>query len=337
VRASRDFWRSCGHHLLDRDATGKLLLTDEFLKAYLARPELMPPAEACAAERGLHKALLQDSRQPIAPSRIATIADTDGRENWQVMIAWRDHLLKHPSLEDAYLDIVRCNIKFPYVLICQLVQAILRNALDDCGDVFMLRAAEVFFRPQRLMIQEASIVAIDEDTNPSPGLHSQSPLTSLLGLLPTAEIDLLSDSTAESYWERSDRFDMALDLTTGRRGLIALANVITRWLSHLLAIDIVVEPLAQLQSAPFRWYVGLSSEATRIGDAIWNGDDLDDTARAQLVSLFRLTFRDRADVIESVQDEPLYLLMAMNADGVLRLKPQNLIAGLPIRQVEAVY
>ena len=45
----RDFWLSCGHHLLDRDAAGKLRLTDEFLKIYLARPELVPPLEACAA------------------------------------------------------------------------------------------------------------------------------------------------------------------------------------------------------------------------------------------------------------------------------------------------
>jgi hypothetical protein len=252
------------------------------------------------------------------------------------MFAWRDHLVRYCSLEAAYLEIVRLNIKFPYILICQLVQAILRNALDDCGDVFTLRAAEMFFRPQRLVLQEARIVAIDEETDSSHGLRSPSPLTTLLGLLPTAEIDLLSDSTAESYWERSDRFDMALDLTTGRRGLIALGDVVTRWLSHLIAIDVVVEPLAELQSAPFSWYVGLSSDATRIGDAIWNGEDLDDTARDQLVSLFRLTFRDPADVIEKVRGEPLYLLMAMNADGVLRLKPQNLITGLPIRQVEAV-
>jgi hypothetical protein len=38
LTASRDFWLSCGHHLLDRDASGKLPVTDEFLKAYLARP-----------------------------------------------------------------------------------------------------------------------------------------------------------------------------------------------------------------------------------------------------------------------------------------------------------
>jgi Family of unknown function (DUF6352) len=336
VSAWRDFWLSCVHHLLDRDATGNLLVTDEFLMAYLARPELMPLAEACSAERGLHSALLRDPRQPISASRVAAIADADTRENWQTMIAWRDHLVRYCSLEAAYLEIVRRGIKFPHILVCQLVQAILRNALDDCSDVFMLRASEMFFRPQRLVLQEASIVAVDEETNPSPGLHSPSPLATLLGSWPTAEVDLLSDSTAESYWERSDRFDMALDLTTGRRGLIALGNVVARWLSHLLAIDVVVEPLAELQSAPFSWYVGLSSDATRIGDAIWNGDDLDDGARAQLVSLFRLTFRDPADVIENIRGEPLYLLLAMNSEGMLRLKPQNLIAGLPIRQVEAM-
>jgi hypothetical protein len=336
VSAWRDFWLSCGHHLLDRDATGRLLVTDEFLMAYLARPELMPLAEACSAERGLHSALLRDPRQPIAASRVAAIADADTRENWQTMIAWRDHLVRYCSLEAAYIEIVRREIKFPHILICQLVQAILRNALDDCGDVYMLRAAEMFFRPQRLVLQEASIVAVDEETDPLPGLHSPSPVATLLGLWPTAEVDLLSDSTAESYWERSDRFDLALDLTTGRRGLIALGDVVARWLSHLLAIDVVVEPLAELQSAPFSWYVGLSSDATRIGDAIWNGDDLDDGARAQLVSLFRLTFQDPADVIENVRGEPLYLLLAMNSEGMLRLKPQNLIAGLPIRRVEAV-
>jgi hypothetical protein len=32
----------------------------------------------------------------------------------------------------------------------------------------------------------------------------------------------------------------------------------------------------------------------------------------------------------------VYLLMAMTADEVLRLKPQNLVTGLPIRHGEAV-
>jgi hypothetical protein len=59
--------------------------------------------------------------------------------------------------------------------------------------------------------------------------------------------------------------------------------------------------------------------------------------RAQLVGLFRLTFRDPADMAEKVRGEPVYLLLAMAPDEVLRLKPQNLVTGLPIRHEETVH
>jgi hypothetical protein len=337
LSASRDFWLSCGHHLLDRDAAGQLLVTDEFLKVYLARPELVPPPEACSAERNLHSTLLWSPRQPVDASQIAAIADADARENWQVIIAWRDHLVKHRTLEAAYLEIVRRNIKFPHVFIGQLVQAILRNVLNDCEDGFMLRAAEMFFRPQKLLVQEGSVTAIDEETESLLDRQPRSPLVALLGLPAATEVDLLSDATAESYWERSDRFDLALDLTAGQRGLVALGEVIARWLWHLLAIDVAIESLTELRDAPLSWYVGLDFDATRIGDAIWNGGDLDDAMRAQLVGLFRLSFRNPADMIEKVRGEPVYLLAAMTADETLRLKPQNLVTGLPIRHEEAVH
>jgi hypothetical protein len=158
----------------------------------------------------------------------------------------------------------------------------------------------------------------------------------LLGLPAGSEVDTLNDATAASYWERSDRFDMALDLTAGQRGLIALGDVVRRWLSHLLAIDVLIEPLSELRNAPLTWYVGLNSEATRIGDTLWNGSDLDEETRSRLVGLFRLTFRDPEDMIEKVRGEPVYLLAAMTADEVLHLKPQNLVTGLPIRHREMV-
>jgi hypothetical protein len=327
----RDFWRSCGHHLLDRDAMGKLLVTDEFLKAYLARPELMPPPEACAAERKLHDTMMSDPRGVVVPSQVAAIADGDARENWDVMIGWRDHLVIHRTLEAAYLETIRRNIRFPQLLIGQLTQAILRNALDDCDDVFVLRAAEMFFRPQKLAMQEGSVTAIDLEKETSLGRQPRSPLVALLGLPIASEVDTLNDATAASYWERNDRFDMALDLTAGQRGLVALGDVVRRWLSHLLAIEIAIEPLSELRNASLSWYVGLDSEATRIGDDIWNGSDLDEQTRSRLVGLFRLTFRDPLDMIERVRGEPVYLLAAMKSDEVLHLKPQNLVTGLPIR------
>jgi hypothetical protein len=336
LRASRDFWLSCGHHLLDRDAAGKLLVTDEFLKVYLARPELVPPPDACAAEIELHNALLWDPTQPVAASRIGAIADADARENWEIMIAWRDHLVKHPTLEAAYLEIIGRNIKFPHILVGQLTQAILRNVLDDCNDVFILRAAEMFFRPQKLVVQEGMVTAIDEETESLFERQPRSPLVALLGSPATAAADMLGDATADSYWERSDRFDMALDLTAGQRGLVALGDVVARWLGHLLAIDLAIEPLTELRNARLPWYVGLDSDAARIGDMIWNGNDLDDAIRARLVGLYRMTFRNPLEMMEKVRGEPVYLLVAMTADEMLRLKPQNLVTGLPIRHGEMV-
>jgi Family of unknown function (DUF6352) len=134
LKQPRDFWLASGHHLLDRDADGRLAITDEFLKAYLARPEIAPPPEACSAERELHGALLLDPRLPVAPPRIAAIADADARENWELMIAWRNHLANHATLEASYLDIVSRSLRFPHLFIDQLAQVILRNILDGCDD-----------------------------------------------------------------------------------------------------------------------------------------------------------------------------------------------------------
>jgi hypothetical protein len=328
----QDFWLSCGHHLLDRDAGGGLLVTDEFLKVYLARPEITPPADACPAERALHSALLADPRQPVAPEQIVAIADADARENWELTVASRDHLVSHRTLEAAYLDIVRRNLKFPHIFINQVVHVILRNALDGCDDVFMLRAAELFFQPQKLTLHEGSLVAADGETVSGLDNKPLSPLISMLGLPAAAEIAVLSDTNAGSYWDRSDLFDMALDLTAGRPGLAALGDVITRWVSHLLAVDVDIEPLIAMQDV----YVGLNADATRIGDALWNGDELDEATRARVVGLYRPNFADPGDVVEKVRAEPVYLMTAMATDKVLRLKPQNLVTGLPVRNLEVV-
>src|SRR5258708_13326229 len=102
----KDFWLSCGHHLLDRDAGGGLIVTDEFLKAYLARPELTPPPEACAAERALHASLLADPRRPVEPFEIAAIADADARETWDVMLPFRNPLPPHTTVQPPTLPLL---------------------------------------------------------------------------------------------------------------------------------------------------------------------------------------------------------------------------------------
>ncbi|HUI19063.1 MAG TPA: DUF6352 family protein [Alphaproteobacteria bacterium] len=331
----KDFWLSCGHHLTERDAGGGLLVTDEFLKVYLARPELAPPDDACAAECGLHAALLAEPRRPVAAEEIAAVADADARENWQLMVAFRDHLLRHATLEAAYLDLVRRGVgRTPPLFLNQLVHVILRNVLDGCGDPFILRAAELFFRPQRLTTHAGALIAADEEKIAGVGAQPLSPLVSMLGIPPGAEIDVLSDDNAEAYWDRSDMFDLALDLSVGRRGLAALAAVIERWVKHMLSVEVTVEPLGAMRDVRLVWYVGLDAEGTRLGDALWQGEELDETALSRVAGLFRLTF-GKSDPRAEL-DDAVYLLMAMTGDKLLRLKPQNLLTGLPARHLAAV-
>jgi hypothetical protein len=331
----KDFWLSCGHHLLDRDEGGGLLLTDDFLKVYLARPELVPPPEACDAERKLHAALLADPRKDVAPAEIAAIADADARENWQVMIAFRDQLMTHRTLEAAYLDIVRRGSRVPHLFLNQLVHVILRNALDGCEDPFVLRAGEIFFRPQRITLHQNSLIAADEETISGKNGTPVSPLVSMLGIPAEAEIDVMTEDNADHYFEHSDQFHVALDLSGGQRGHQALAQAMTRWIEHLLGIEVEVEPFTEARDASFTWYAGLDAEGTKIGDALWNGEELDDAQRGRIVGLYRLTFRNSTRVMDDLHDKPVYLILASGTDKVLRFKPQNLVTGLPLEQPAA--
>jgi hypothetical protein len=333
----KDFWISCGHHLLDRNASGGLVVTDEFLKAYFARPELMPPEDACAIEHRLHRELLADQRRPVGADEIAAIGDADARGNWQFVLAFRDLLLRHPTLEAAYLALVRSvSINLPPLFVNQLVHVILRNALDDCDDPFVLRAAELFFRPQRIMLDDQSLLLGDEEVIGGLKITPVLSLMSMLGATTDAQIDVLNEENADSYWQRSDQFDMGLDLTSGMRGPAALAEAMTRWISHLFGINVGIEPLTELRDAKLTWYVGLDSEATKIGDRLWHGEALDDRTAGRVLVLFRLSVTDAGLVTEIVEHEPVYLIMAMTPDLNLRMKPQNLLTGLPIKHLEAV-
>jgi hypothetical protein len=319
-----DFWLASGHHMLDRDENGRLRPTAEFLKLYLARPEIVPPPEACAAERALHAALLADPWRPVDKVETEALADTDARENWHHLIAFRDQLSRSGSLEAAYIAFASQNSAVPPIFLDHLVQLILRNILDQCNDALVLRAAELFFRPQRVTVIEGSLLVADRA---HIAVSESSPLVAMLG----PNIEILSSDNAVDYWRRSDRFDFALDLTAQRRGIAVLGNVIARWIKHLLLIDVDVKPVAEFRSMAFSWYVGLDADGTKIGDALWQDQPIDEPTESRIVGLFRLTFDDTGAVIERMMDEPVYLILAMTPDGELRLKPQNLVTGLPLR------
>ncbi|MET4220820.1 hypothetical protein ACVWWG_006305 [Bradyrhizobium sp. LB7.2] len=331
----KDFWITCGYHLLDHNASGWLVVTDEFLKAYFARPELMPPEDACKVERWLHRELLADPRRAVAAAEIAAIADADARENWQFVLAFRDLLLRQPTLEAAYLALVRSgSVNLPPLFLNQLVHVILRSALDGYQDPFVLRAAELFYRPQRIVPHEHLLLLGDEEIIGGPSPVPVLSLISMLAATTSPEVDVLDEGNAESYWLRSDQFDLALDLTGGTLGPAVLAEVMRRWISHLLGVDVAIEPLIALRDAKLTWYVGLDAEATRIGDRLWNGEMLDERTMARVLALFQVTFADPDLAVDAVGREPVYLILAMTPDQLVRMKPQNLLTGLPIRHLE---
>jgi len=159
---------------------------------------------------------------------------------------------------------------------------------------------------------------------------------SMLGIPAEANIDIINAENARSYWQRSDQFDMALDLTAGREGLEALAQAMQRWIEHVIGVDVTIEPLKELNDVNLAWYVGLDADGTKIGDLLWRGEDIDEATMSRVIGLFRLNFHDPELVLEKVKGEPVYLILAMTSEKTIRMKPQNLLTGLPVRHLEPV-
>lgn len=326
-----EFWVSSGHHLTRRTAGGGLAPTEELILAYLARPELVPPPEACDAERDLHSALLGEPRRTVPPATLAALADADARENWAAMLGFRDRLLGAPSIEAAYLDIVRRGAGgVPPVFMDQLVHLILRNALDECDDPYVLRAAELFFRPQRVSFHDGTVRLADAEViEMGEGRAPQSPLLAMLGREPLSELDVMNAENAWTYWSRSDAFTMALDIGADPRAREGLARAVEAWIGHLLHVSVDVSPLSAIEDPDWRWFVGLDAEATRIGNALWRGEKVAEEARGRVLAMFSLRF-DASDLDPKMAGRPVYALMAAARDKTLRVKPQNLVAGLPL-------
>ena len=323
-----DFWVSSGHRLLDRAEDGGLVVTDDFLRLYLGRPEVLPPPEACAAEQGLHARLMARPRDPVEPTEIAGLAHPDARENWSLLIAFRDRLLEHPTLEAAFLAMLRGGVgATPAIFLNQLVHVILRNALDGETDVHVLRAAECFYRTQRVLRSEGRVLIADEmalaeadgsGAGDGSGAASQ-PLPDVLGA-----------DNAASYQARSDAHDLAIDFRPDGPGQRGLARAVERWLAHMIDLETQVRPMLGTDELPLHWFIGLDQEATRLGNAWWDGEPPDSKGLDRAVGLFTMRVRDEARVVERLRGHPVLLIMASTETGLLRLRPQNLITGLPL-------
>jgi len=322
-----DFWVSSGHLLLDKDATGQLVVTDEFLKLYLARPELVPPEEACAAEIALHARLLGDPRRVVDAGMIDALADPDARDNWRMMLGFRDRLLRHASLEAAYLALMREGVgRTPPLFVAQLLHVIMRNVLDGETDPLVVRAGEMLFRPQRLTLEAGGILLADEEiVDGEEQARERSPLVAMMGEHKARQLDVLKPETSEEYWKRSDQFDMVLDFSPGGPARAALATVMERWLHHMLGITANVTPIERIEDEAWFWFVGLDAESTRTGNRLWRSEKVSQDQLDRVVALYRLELPQNREIA----NRPIYLLLSTTTGRTVVMKPQNLLVGLP--------
>lgn len=336
---TREFWVSSGHHLARRTDEGRLAVTPELLLAYLARPELAPPDEACDAERTLYAALRDDPLRKVAKSEIAAMADADARENWDYFLRYRDLLVSAGTIEAAYAALFAGGrVDLPPLFLDQMAHIILRNALDGCTDPYVLRAGELFYRAQKASLRDGALLLADlelveEQARDREALRHVSPLTMMLGGEPGENLDVMDDANAWTYWSRSDANSMVINIGSNPAARAGLARAIAAWVEHLTGARVAVEPVAKMEDRDWRWFAGLDSEGTRIGNAIWRGEALAPDDVARIVALFRLDFANQSLIEDRARGKPVWLLLGMTPDHIVRMKPQNLVAGLPLKSV----
>ncbi len=331
-----DFWASSGYHLLERDERGRLTVTDDYLRVYFMRPEVAPAAESCAAELSLHQRLMAAPRGPVDDGAIAAMADADVRENYRVLLDFRDRLIAGGSLEQSYMSLFKDGaVAAPQIFLDQMSHAMLRNILDGCDDPMRLRAAELLFRAQRVSLQDEAILLADEEI---VEMHAEETGHAPLDLMAMAdpgarrriELDVMTADNKALYGARSDRFDMVLDLRFLGEGLDALCRVLEAWVRHFLEIEVRIQPVQSIDDDRWLWHLGLDSQASAILNDLYDGNPVDDDRRRRILALFELRFADDSVMLPAVAGRPVYLGLAMTADNRLALKPQNLLVNLPL-------
>jgi hypothetical protein len=332
----QDFWRNSGFHLLQRDRDGRLAITDDFLRAYLARPEIRPVEESGPREMALHDALLDDPRREIESGVLDGIEDPDARDNYRVLLAFFARLRRAASLESAYLDIFsEANVFVPPLFIDQLAQIIVRNVLDGCDDPLEPRAGELFYREQKASTDSGVMMLADLET---VEMHVSGQRYGNLGRLvaeaqtplATVELDVLDSENAQAYWSRDQRHDFVISLNFGRAANQAFCRLMEKWIRHFLGIGVKIQPLRAIEDRNWAWHIGLDAESTALLNDLWQGKELEPGRLRRLLALFRLDAVDAAAMRADVAGKPIYLALSMNEEGVVRMKPQNLLLNMPL-------
>lgn len=333
-----DFWQDSGFNLLDPTEDGRLAVTEDFLRAYLLRPELAPQQESCADERALHGRLMEKPRQAVSKATILKVKDPDARDNLRVFLRFRDALVKAGTVEECYASLFgRDSIDVPPLFIDQLVHVILRGILRDVKDPMRCRAAELLFRRQRVRIEDGNIMAADADTldmyRETGGFGDLGRLVSeAQTALREVALDVLDADNVTQYWARHSNYDTVINLSFGQYALDALARVLESWVAHFTGLTVSIQPVQQITDERWVWHIGLDADATALLNDLYQDNEVDEARMRHLLNLFRMDVADGEALIPSVAGRPIYLALCMDAGETVKLKPQNLLMNLPLNR-----
>lgn len=296
-----------------------------------------PVEESNDAERALHAALMAEPRRPVGEAGLEAIADADTRDNYRVVLRFRSRLLQAGTVEGGYQALFRSTVDIPPLFIEQMVHVILRGVLDGCEDPLEPRAAELFFREQKATVQDGHARVADLETVERHASGNRyGSLGRLIveaqGDLGSVDLDVLDRGNAALYWQRESRYDTVISLTYGRPALDALARVIERWIAHFLDLAVRVRPIRRIDEPHWAWHVGLDAESTAILNELWAGREIDPGRLQRILALFALTFADPAAMRQDIAGRTVYLALAADGEGVVRMKPQNLLLNLPLHE-----
>ena len=323
--------------MLAKDASGRLSVTDDYLRAYYLRPEVHPVDESCDDERALHASLMQEPRRPVSKQELGLLRDADARDNYEIVLRFRARLLQSGTVEGCYMNLFKGGVDIPPLFIEQMVHVVLRNILDGSDDALRLRAAEIFFREQKATIQEGHVLLADLETVEMHASGSQyGSLGRLIveaqGATAKTNLDVLERQNAALYWERESRHDTVISLTYGRPALDGLCRVMEAWIFHFLNIKVQIQPIRKIEEPRWAWHVGLDAEATAILNSLWAGEEVEAGRMRRILALFRLEFDEPAEMRSDIAGRSVYLALAADENDVVRMKPQNLILNLPLQR-----
>jgi hypothetical protein len=261
-----------------------------------------PVEDSGPAEQALHAALMAEPRRAITQREIEAVEDPDARDNYRVVLRFRDRLVQAGTIECCYMGLFKAAVDIPPLFIEQMVHVVLRNILDGCDDPLRLRAAEIFFREQKATIQEGHALVADLETVEMHAAGNRYGSIGRLiveaqGTLANVDLDVLDRANAQIYWERESRYDTVISLTYGRPALDALAKVIEGWVKHFLGLAVRVKPIRKIDEPRWAWHIGLDAESTAILNELWAGGTVEQGRMQRILALFALTFDDPAAMI----------------------------------------